>query len=889
VKKWLEDVCPVIAACAKAEGAEIHWGDETGLRGNDASGRSCATQGQTPVVRVNNQRHGLSVIATVTNKGQMRWKASAAPVRGLQMQSSSRAPALAGPLERRTTAMAWRGFLGLIRERPFPEWRGGGRRTSGTIKSASGFLPFLARNRCLSFMGWPFNRNGVRVSVKHKLIWLVLTLATAMRVATADSEVAYPAPLKPQLQEAKAAHLAAEILSRYHYKPIALDDALSTKMFDQYLEALDAEKLYFLESDVDHLGVDRARLDDAILTEDLRAPFAIFNLYERRLAERMAHSRSLLRGEFDFKRDETLQLDRKDQPWPATEAQLHELWRKTVKNDWLRLKLAGQDDAQIAKVLDKRYDNVAKRIGKINSTDAFQAFMNAYTTAIDPHTNYLGPRAAEDFDIAMRLSLVGIGAVLIDIDGYATIRELVAGGPASLSGQLKVGDRIVGVAQGAAGAMEDVVGWRLDDTVALIRGAMESTVRLDILPVDNGPDATNKTVVLIRKTITMQDSAAKAKVFSVTQGVSKRLIGVITLPSFYEDIDAARKGDKAYRSATRDVEGLLANLKAQKVDGLIVDLRGNGGGSLREAVTLTGLFVGKVPVVQTRSANGDVSVGRNVDTGVAWDGPLGVLINRGSASASEIFAAAIQDYGRGLIIGEPSFGKGTVQTVANLDQLVKNPRPTYGELKMTIAQFFRVNGGATQLRGVTPDIGFLPTTDDAPFGESSFGNALPWTRIEPADYSPVGDQKAQLPALLASHKRRVQRDPDFQSLLEDVARVQELRRKNVISLNERVRRQERVAQAKRLSLRLAAEGATATQAGTNALADDGLLFNERQLGPDIAAEKARAAIKDVILNEAASILSDSVTLKQGNTGAAAGGLSTAPVVVMALPASSPEK
>lgn len=723
--------------------------------------------------------------------------------------------------------------------------------------------------------------------MKQKLIWLVLALAATMQVATADSDLAYPPPLKPQMQEAKAARLAAEVLSRYHYKPVALDDALSAETFDRYLKGLDPEKLYFLQSDIDHLGVDRTRLDDAILTEDLRAPFDIFNLYERRLAERMAYARSLLRSGFDFKRDETLQIDRKDQSWPATEAQLHELWRKTVKNDWLRLKLAGQDDAHISKVLDKRYDTVAKRIGKINSADAFQVFMNAYTTAIDPHTNYLGPRAAQDFDIAMRLSLVGIGAVLSDIDGYATIRELVAGGPASLSGQLKVGDRIVGVAQGAAGAIEDVVGWRLDDTVALIRGAVDSTLKLDILPVDKGPDATNKTVVLIRKTITMQDLAAKAKVYSVTQGASKRLIGVITLPSFYEDIDAARKGDKDYRSATRDLAALLVQLKAQKMDGLLVDLRNNGGGSLREAVTLTGLFVGKVPVVQTRGAKGDVTVGRNVDTGVAWDGPLGVLINRASASASEIFAAAIQDYGRGLIIGEPSFGKGTVQTVANLDQLARNPKPTYGELKMTIAQFFRVNGGTTQLRGVTPDIGFPPTSDAARFGEASFGNALPWTRIEPADYAPVGDLKAQLPVLLAWHERRVQRDPGFQSLLEDIARVQELRKKNVISLNEVVRRQERAAQAKRLTARLAADGATASQAGSNALADDGLLFNERKLGPDIAAEKARAAVKDVILNEAVSILSDSVTLQQGISSVAAGGSSTAPVVVMALPASSP--
>ncbi|MEP6970140.1 MAG: carboxy terminal-processing peptidase, partial [Betaproteobacteria bacterium] len=505
------------------------------------------------------------------------------------------------------------------------------------------------------------------------------------------------------------------------------------------------------------------------------------------------------------------------------------------------------------------------------------------TMAIEPHTNYLGPRAAEDFDIAMRLSLVGIGAVLTEIDGYATIRELVAGGPASLSGQLKVGDRIAGVAQGASGPMEDVVGWRLDDTVALIRGTVDSTVRLDILSAGSGPDAPNRTISLIRNTITMQDRAAKAKVYSVTEGATKRRVGVITLPSFYEDVDARQKGDKEYRSATRDVARLLVDMKAQKVDSLLVDLRNNGGGSLREAVELTGLFVGKVPVVQARNAKGGISVERNISTGLAWDGPLGVLINRGSASASEIFAAAIQDYGRGLIIGEPSFGKGTVQTVASLDQIAKNIKPEYGELKMTIAQFFRVNGGTTQLRGVTPDIGFPQTSDDAEFGESSFDNALPWTSIKAADYTPVGDVKTQLPVLVTLHESRVRRDKDFQSLLEDIARAQELRKNNVISLNEVVRRKERDAQDKRLAAMQGAAGAGAAKAAGSALADDGLQANERNLSKDLAAEKNKDAVKDVLLNEAVSILSDGVALKQGKGRMAANSLPTGPVVVMELP------
>jgi len=718
--------------------------------------------------------------------------------------------------------------------------------------------------------------------LRQKLIGLVLAVVAATQVAAADTETAYPPLLKPVAQEAKAAHLAAELLSRFHYKAIPLDDALSSRIFDQYLKSLDPEKLYFLQSDIDRLAADRTRLDDAILTEDLRAPFEIFNLYERRVLERMTYGRSLLRKGFDFERDETLMIDRKDQPWPATEAEALDLWRKRVKNDWLRLKLAGQDDAAIAKVLDKRYANAAKRLGKISSADAFQAFMNAYTMAIEPHTNYLGPRAAEEFDISMRLSLVGIGAVLTEIDGYTTIRELVPGGPASLSGQLKVGDRIVGVGQGPKGPMDDVVGWRLDDTVAAIRGTMNSTVRLDILPADNGPDTPNKSVVLVRNTITIKDSAAKAKVYSVATGAGKRLIGVITLPSFYEDVDALRKGDKDYRSAARDVARLLQDLKAQKVEGLLIDLRNNGGGSLREAVDLTGLFVGKGPVVQTRNAKGEISVEKYADAGPAWDGPLGVLINRSSASASEIFAAAIQDYGRGLVIGEPSFGKGTVQTVASLDQIARNATPVFGELKMTIAQFFRVNGGTTQLRGVTPDIGYPRSGDDTQFGESSYDNPLPWTRIKAADYAPVGDVTASLPRLLAWHESRVQRDPDYQNLLEGLAKAQELRKNNVISLNEGARRKERAAAEKRLAAML---GTAETGAG-NALSDDGLQFDERKLSKDLAAQKTREGINDVLLNESVNILSDSVALKEGQTQTAASALPARPVVVTALPAGS---
>jgi carboxyl-terminal processing protease len=547
-----------------------------------------------------------------------------------------------------------------------------------------------------------------------------------------------------------------------------------------------------------------------------------------------------------------------------------EVWRKRVKNDWLRLKLAGKSDKNIVEVLDKRYDNFLKRIGRVKSADVFQTFMNAYTMAIEPHTNYLGPRAAEDFAISMRLSLVGIGAALAELDEYTTIRELVPGGPAILSGQLKIGDRIVGVAQGESGVMTDILGWRLDDTIALIRGAADSVVVLDVLPADTGPDGKHKLVSLVRKTISLAEQAAKASVRPViVDGTVTRRVGVISLPSFYEDFAARQKGVKDYKSATRDVARLLDELKQQKVDSVLIDLRNNGGGSLMEAVDLTGLFIDKGPVVQQRNAGGEISVESDTVAGVAWDGPLGVLINRSSASASEIFAAAIQDYGRGLIIGETSFGKGTVQTMVDLDQVAKNKKPQFGELKMTVAQFFRINGGTTQLRGVKPDILFPAASDGENFGESSFDNALPWTQIKAADYSPAGDLKGLLPILVPLHEARVKQDKDFQDLQEDIAEFKLQRKKNLVSLNEAERRKERDAQEARLKSRESRKdtgnGAHEDMLGMEPAADkgtapgdDGLQAGERNLANELAAEKARKNAKDVLLNEAVQILSDEV-------------------------------
>jgi carboxyl-terminal processing protease len=663
--------------------------------------------------------------------------------------------------------------------------------------------------------------------------------------------------LAPQKQQEQAAQLSSQFLTRYSYRPVALDDSLSVKIMDRFIKSLDPDRMIFLQSDINTFMADSTKIDDAIKTEDLKLPFSIFNLYEQRIVDRMTYARDLLKKGFDFTAQEDYALVRDKEPWPQSEAESNDLWRKRVKADWLRLKLGGQTEATIRDTLDKRYKNALERAYKYKSDDVFQSFMDAYSTSIDPHTDYFGATASADFDISMKLSLVGIGAVLQERDDYTTIRELVPGGPAQLSGKLAVGDRITGVGQGPDGPIKEVMGTRLDEVVQMIRGAKDSIVRLDILPADAGADGGHRVISLVRDKISLEKQAAKKTVLPVKDGDVTRKIGVITLPAFYEDFEARRKGEKDYRSASRDVAKLLTELKQDNVDGVLIDLRNNGGGSLAEAIDLTGLFVGKGPVVQQRGADGKVEVQSDDLPTPAWTGPVGVLINRGSASASEIFAAAIQDYGRGVIIGEPSFGKGTVQTVVNLDQVARNDKPKFGELKLTIAQFFRVNGGTTQLRGVTPDIALPGLSDPKTFGETSYDNALPWAQIKPARYKQAGNLKAELPKLQGLHDKRVESDPDFQRLLEDVAELKAQRDKGVISLNEAERRKEMTARENRLKSRAQLDD------GVDTTNDDGLQSNERSLTADIALENARKKAKDVLLNEATAILSDAAGLQAG--------------------------
>ena len=695
-----------------------------------------------------------------------------------------------------------------------------------------------------------------------RLISGFLFLFLALSSSSHALEARPPAALEPLPQQMQAAQLTSEFLTRFHYKPVPLDDKLSAVVMDRFIDSLDPERLIFLQSDIDSFMTSSKKIDDAIQKQDLSIPFAIFNIYQERITDRITYARNLLKDNFDFTVEESYPLARDKGPWPKTSAERDDLWRKRVKNDWLRLKLAGKNDADIRETLGKRYDNSLARVFKSKPEDVFQTFMAAYTTSVDPHTDYFGAKASAEFDISMKLSLVGIGAVLQERDDYTTIRELVAGGPAQLSGKVAVGDRIVGVGQDKDGPIKEVVGMRLDEVVELIRGEKGTVVRLDILPADAGPDATHHIVSLVRDKISLDKQAAKQTILSVKDGDNTRKIGVITLPAFYEDIEARRKGDKDYRSASRDVAKLITELKKEKVDGILFDLRNNGGGSLSEAIDLTGLFIGKGPVVQQRNAKGEVKVESDDLPVPAWDGPLGVLINRGSASASEIFAAAIQDYGRGVVIGEPSFGKGTVQTVVNLDEVVNNPEPQFGELKFTVAQFFRVNGGTTQLRGVTPDIELPGLYNLESFGESSFKNALPWTEIKPAKYKPTGDVKKLIPSLQQLHSKRVENEPEFQSFVQDIDTLQQDREKKSISLNETERRNEMKARADRLKSR------GQDSAEIESSSDDGLQANERSLSADLAIEQARAKAKDVLQNEAAAITADLADLQSAKVNSA---------------------
>lgn len=618
---------------------------------------------------------------------------------------------------------------------------------------------------------------------------IALFLLLCVGTVQAEVQLVPEAELIPAEKHARATDIITHITTAYHYKQVELDDSMSEQIFKNYFNSLDPNRSFFTRTDIEQFKQYRSKLDDALRHKELGVAFEIFKLYRERVKERIDYAVSLLDQEFDFSEEERYRYDRQDMPWPDNEAELKQTWRKRVKNDYLLLKLADKEEDEIRDTLRDRYERIATSTSQLNADDVFQTFVNAYTTAIEPHTAYFSPRTSENFDISMRLSLEGIGAVLSGETDYTEVQQIVPGGPADLSDELHAQDRIIGVGQGEDGEIKDVIGWRLDDVVDLIRGPKGTTVKLEVLPKGIGPEGPSKTIELVRNKIKLEQQAAKSKVIELEQTDSR--IGVLDIPTFYMDFAAHARGDKDYRSTTRDVRNLISELKEKDIDGLVVDLRGNGGGSLTEALELTGLFIEGGPVVQTKDASGRVEVNEDPDPKLFYQGPLAVLVDRNSASASEIFAGAIQDYQRGIVIGEPTFGKGTVQNIIDLSRFDNSGDDDLGRLKTTIAQFFRVSGGSNQYKGVIPDILYPTAEESEDYGERSYDNALPWDSVDPARFVPAKAPVDRFDRARSQHEERVANNPKFKALLKRTRFLEDARDKKTVSLNIDDRRADR--------------------------------------------------------------------------------------------------
>lgn len=683
------------------------------------------------------------------------------------------------------------------------------------------------------------------------MTWLRrLLLVVTLLVASLAIAAPRPVPLSelfPTQPQSKTALVINKVLERYHYRKVNLDDAFARSVLDNYLKALDPGRSFFIARDVDRFNSGARRLDDNLRRGELDAAFDIFRVYRMRVDERVAYALQLLDRDFDFTVDETYVFDRSKSPWAKDDAELNEIWRQRVKNDFLSLRIAGKTDGEIRDRLRQRYDGLARRIQQFTGDDVFQTFMNAYTETLEPHTSYMSPATSENFDISMKLSLEGIGAVLRSDNEFTVIQRTIPGGPARESGQVFSGDRILGVGQGLDGRIEDVVGWRLQDVVDRIRGPKGSVVRLQLLPQSALSNGKPREVSLVRNEIKLEDQAAKSFVIDRMPNAPGVRIGVIELPAFYRDFEAETRGKNDFRSTTRDVRRLVAELTGQGVDGIVIDLRGNGGGSLAEATALTGLFIDTGPVVQVKDAFGKVEVERDPEPGVAYQGPLAVLVDRDSASASEIFAGAIQDYGRGLVIGEPTFGKGTVQTLVDLNRYVPGDASDLGRLRLTMAEFFRVSGGSTQLKGVEPDIRFPSADDISEYGERSLSNPLPWARIEAADYRRFGSSN---PANLSRQSAaRVARDPGFKMLESRARAMKEAQDQTIVSLRESDRRAE---SKRRERLFKDEQDRFLRSRGINPVDEDAEQVDEEAL------DAQRNAIARIQVEEAARVLADSI-------------------------------
>ena len=647
----------------------------------------------------------------------------------------------------------------------------------------------------------------------------------------------------PTSAQRSLAPRVAGILEQNHYRHIAIDERLSPQVLERFLTALDPQHSYFLASDI--AGFDRWRLKfgDMIHTGEIDPAYLMFYVFQTRNRERMEYALKQLDTEPDFTRDENFEFDREHASWPADQNELNELWRLRVKNDAISLLLTGKSWNDAADTLRKRYKRVLARIDKISPEDVFEALMNAYASTYDPHSNYFSPRSSEEYRIQMSLSYEGIGASLQLNDDYVTVTNVLPGGPAQADGTLKPNDRITAVGQGADGAMTDVIGWRLDDVVQLIRGKVNTVVRLQLLPSGATPGSTERVLQLTRNKVTLEAQAAKKEVRTLQRDGRTYKIGIITVPSFYNDMEDNGSGAGENRSTTHDVRRLLQQFTAAGgVDGLVLDLRGDGGGYLPEAIGLTHLFVNHGPSVQLKDTTGQLEVLDEPDPGQVYAGPLAVLIDRTSASASEIFAGAIQDYHRGLIIGQTSFGKGTVQSVIPLDRW--SSKPTEGQLTVTIGKFYRVTGESTQLRGVTPDLLLPSAVSVTDVGEGVLEHALPWDRIATVPFRALPAEGSLVQTLATEQSDRATHNADYQWLLASLTSLDAARQEKTLSLNLKKRQAERTAQ----------DQARLNQENARRQADG--------LAPVKTVEDIVVSDEpDVILAQAADIMADGVAAK----------------------------
>lgn len=624
-------------------------------------------------------------------------------------------------------------------------------------------------------------------------ILIIATLFLSINIVVADtSEILEIKPLAPLAKHQRVVQIVSASVKQNHYKKMQLDDSLSTQVFKNYIKSLDYNRSYFLASDIEEFKTNRYEFDRFITTGNVELAFKMFNRFQERLDTRLHFIFKQIDTPFDFTKDEFYVPNRDSLAWANSDADLDSYWRKRIKNEYLSLKISGKEEKEIKKVLHKRYTNLKRRFSQNQSEDVIQVYLNAFLETYDPHTSYFSPKASEDFNIRMQQSLEGIGARLSPYNEYTKVFEVIKGGPADKNGFIKKDDLIVGVGQDSTGEMVDVIGWRLDDVVQLIRGPKGSTVRLQIIHDENDMLADADVVTITRDKVKLEDSAAKGDTLHIMRNGKKMVLGKIEIPAFYFDYKAYRKRDPNYKSTTRDVKKILLDFKKQNVDGVIVDLRNNGGGFLSESITLTGLFIKQGPVVQIRDHGNKVDVEKDSDSAIYWDGPLTVLVNQFSASASEIFAAAIQDYGRGIVVGNQTFGKGTVQNIVDLNRFFPRSKEKYGQIKLTMAKFYRVNGGSTQHVGVVPDIELPTFYKHDEVGESARKNALLWDKINPIFFKNNVKRVSQLlPSLKINHMARVENDSAYAHFIGQINKYKEEKGKKSYSLNEKVRVAER--------------------------------------------------------------------------------------------------